>query len=244
MPAEHYHEYISSYVKNKNIKFNPDQNVYTLKPVESLSDQKDFLLVVGPTGSGKTTIVDLFIKQYGDIVERIISTTTRAPRKSDPNKTEYHYVSVPEFEAMIGQDRKNPLKLIEYIQYPDENGPYYGLTKESIHIKKIPLVNCDMRGVLALKQHAPNFNYCLIFICPEQPEQLYNQLENRCQKDELENQDKILDERYVKAQREIEEVNFANIIVINRYGENQLKKTINQLYQATLARSTPQLPNI
>lgn len=226
------HEYISSFLdKNIHVKFDPSQNVYTIKPVIKNPNYKDCLLVVGPTGCGKTTIVKLFVDKYKDLVKRVVSNTTRTPRKSDPDKTEYNYVTQPEFEKMI-QDNK----LIEYIRYPDINGFYYGISRDSLNIEKIPLINCDMRGVNSLLTHAPDFNYHLIFICPESGEQLYSQLESRCHREEVTDPQKIVDERWIKAQREIYEVNLANTIVINR--QDQLEKTITQLFQATLAHPT------
>lgn len=52
---------------------------------------KLLLTITGPSGSGKTSIVRILEKTYG--VPRIITCTTRLPRKKEKDGVDYHFIS-------------------------------------------------------------------------------------------------------------------------------------------------------
>ena len=80
---------------------------------------KQGLLIVlsGPSGSGKGTIVKSLLSQRDDTVLSV-SMTTRDPRPGEVDGMHYHFVTKEQFEATIAEDG-----LLEYAAY---NGNYYG----------------------------------------------------------------------------------------------------------------------
>ena len=54
------------------------------------------LVIVGPSASGKTQMVQELIKKYK--MEKLVTYTTRAMRVGEVNGKDYHFISVEEFE--------------------------------------------------------------------------------------------------------------------------------------------------
>lgn len=52
---------------------------------------------IGPSGSGKTTLAHAIFSPQ----QKIITYTTRPPRKNEKNHFDYHFVSQETFEEMI-----------------------------------------------------------------------------------------------------------------------------------------------
>merc|ERR1712151_810606 len=60
------------------------------------------LILVGPSGVGKKTLIDSILKQYGDLFERKKPYTTRAKREQALEKAEenFYFISEEEFQKM------------------------------------------------------------------------------------------------------------------------------------------------
>ena len=75
------------------------------------------LIVVGPSGTGKSTLLNhLMAVRHTCRFSR--STTTRAPRGTEQNGVEYDFVSIPEFEEKIKNNA--------FAEYASVFGNYYG----------------------------------------------------------------------------------------------------------------------
>ena len=70
-------------------------------------------IISAPSGSGKTTLVNE-LRQYVPNLEFSVSYTTRAPRGSEEDGREYHFISRDDFEAMIARDA--------FLQFAGEGG--------------------------------------------------------------------------------------------------------------------------
>ena len=63
-----------------------------------------FLLILsGPSGSGKDTVIDCLLKRDDQIVCSV-SMTTRKPRPGEQDGVKYFFVSKEEFEQKIAQE--------------------------------------------------------------------------------------------------------------------------------------------
>ena len=79
------------------------------------------LVVVGPSGVGKGTLIKHITEKYPDRFGFSVSTTTRGPRPGEVNGVDYNFVSMDEFKAMIERD--------EFIEHCDVHSNKYGTTK-------------------------------------------------------------------------------------------------------------------
>lgn len=83
-----------------------------------MSKQSGMLVVFsGPSGAGKGTILEEYLRRGSGAVCSV-SATTRKPRPGEVEGVHYHFVSRESFEEMI---EKN-----EVIEYTSYNGNYYG----------------------------------------------------------------------------------------------------------------------
>lgn len=113
-------------------------------------------VVSGLSGSGKTTIIDSLLEQIPNL-KRVITCTTRSPRKGEVNNKDYKFFSKKEFEKFI---EKNALA-----EYANVYGNYYGsLKKEIKDLLKIgdAIISVDVQGALTFKNIFPDSK--LIFI--------------------------------------------------------------------------------
>ena len=88
------------------------------------------LVLIGKSGSGKTTIEDIMITKYA--MQRAISHTTRPKREQDVDGINYFFVSKEEMERLnrIGE-------LAERIEYLDN---VYALCKEQCKTDRVVVV--------------------------------------------------------------------------------------------------------
>ncbi len=56
------------------------------------------LVIAGPAGSGKSTLCDRLVSEIPEF-ERVVTTTTRAPRTGETNGVHYHFLTAEQFDA-------------------------------------------------------------------------------------------------------------------------------------------------
>ncbi|QST02417.1 hypothetical protein IMZ31_23490 (plasmid) [Pontibacillus sp. ALD_SL1] len=89
-------------------------------------------ILIGKSGCGKSSIESHF--------ERVISFTTRPPRKGEVSGVDYYFYSHEEFEELLEKG-----EILEHHTY--SNGFTYGVTKkEAKRIKSLPHVVAVMNG--------------------------------------------------------------------------------------------------
>ena len=64
-----------------------------------MSHSGNLIIVSGPSGAGKGTVIAL-VKQRLDGVVTSVSATTRAPRPGEADGREYHFLSREEFSLI------------------------------------------------------------------------------------------------------------------------------------------------
>lgn len=112
--------------------------------------EKNIVIISGPAGSGKDTVIDLALKDIP--FEKIITTTSRPRRSNEIEGREYYFLSTEEFQKRIEEN-----KFVEYSQ--NENGAYYGVEQkhlsEAFARGKKLLWKVDWKGVLNIKKIYP-----------------------------------------------------------------------------------------
>ena len=166
---------------------------------------KGLLIVVsGPSGAGKDTIVSRVVEQMKD-TKISISMTSRDPRGKEVDGVDYYFVTKEEFEERINND--------EFLEYAIvHSNKYYGTPKakleEDLNKGKNVILVIDIQGALKVKEKVEEALF--IFIMPPSMEELKDRLIKR----NTETKDKIL-ERFKTAYNEINEYTKYNYVVVN-----------------------------
>ena len=133
---------------------------------------KHVLVVVsGPSGVGKGTIVKTLTQRREDVIESI-SCTTRAPRAGEKHGREYFFLGKEEFLKRIQEK--------DFLEYDEHFGNYYGTPKsfvvETLKEKSV-ILEIDVVGALKVKSVFPEC--ILVMIAPPSKEELCRRLKGR-----------------------------------------------------------------
>ncbi len=167
--------------------------------------EKGTLVVIsGPSGAGKDTIINEVIKKEKINAWVSISMTSRPLRGNEVDGKDYFFVTKEEFEDNIKKGN-----FLEYAKYNDN---YYGTPKNKIEDylnKGIDVIlNIEIQGALQIKELIKDALF--IFIMPPSMEELKRRLINRG----TDSSEKILS-RFKTAYQEINEVTKYNYVVVN-----------------------------
>ena len=129
------------------------------------------LVVSGPSGSGKSSIVRELIERLG--IEFSVSATTRLPRPGERHGVHYNFISRRDFEKMIEND-----ELLEWAIY---NNRYYGtpqaLIEETLADQRDILLEIEIQGARQVRERKPEA--IMYFIAPPSLEELERRLRRR-----------------------------------------------------------------
>lgn len=131
------------------------------------------LVIVGPSGTGKGTLIDHLTKKYPTQFGFSVSFTTRPPRKEEVNGKHYNFVDRSKFEQMIADN--------DFIEYAEVHTNLYGSAKSSLASMQekgvIPILDIDIQGAKKVRDAAIQANY--IFICPPSIKTLEERIRHR-----------------------------------------------------------------
>ena len=118
-----------------------------------------FLIVVsGPSGVGKTTLVDRVLAA-DPLVRRSVSATTRDPRPGESEGSDYFY---------IGRDRFEAMKKSDLVEWADVHGALYGTPRRFLERElasgRDVILNIDIQGGDQVKRTFPGA--VMVFILP------------------------------------------------------------------------------
>jgi len=109
------------------------------------------LVLAGPAGSGKTTLCERMVAEVPGF-ERIVTTTTRAPRPGEVNGVSYHFFSPEEFDAKTAAG--------EFLEWAwvHKTGNRYGTLASSVldplAAGRSLIINVDVQGVESFRKAA------------------------------------------------------------------------------------------
>jgi len=156
--------------------------------------QGKLIVVSGPSGVGKGTIVKTIVKRREDVVESV-SCTTRAPRVGEVHGREYFFLSKEEFARRIDED--------DFLEYDEHFGNFYGtpksFVKEMLKEKHV-ILEIDVVGALNAKKAFPES--VLVMVAPPSMEELRKRLTGRGTETAEEIENRIERIEYELAQKE------------------------------------------
>ena len=143
-----------------------------------MNDRVPSLIVVsGPSGAGKSTLLTRVLEQMPD-VRFSVSHTTRAPRRGERDGVQYHFVSRPEFQAMVKADG--------FLEFAEVHGQLYGTSRAEFEAatreSRDLLLDVDVQGAQQVRKKIADA--ISIFILPPSHAALERRLRGRGPDDE------------------------------------------------------------
>lgn len=174
---------------------------------DAMTTEKGKLIILsGPSGSGKGTIVQKLLQQEDLPLRMSISATTRSPRPQEQKGVNYHFMSHEEFQQHLAAD--DFLECKEVFGQKDWYGTLRSEVTTGFKDSKWVLLEIDVEGALSVLEHHPNA--LTLFVDPGSMEELEKRLRNR----KTENEESIK-RRLEVAQRELKQIDLYRHVIIN-----------------------------
>ena len=180
----------------------------------SLEKNKFLIILIAPSGGGKTTIRQAVLAREDD-VEYSVSFTTRKAREGEVDGVDYCFISLEEFSERIEQG--------DFLEHANVHGNLYGTShsfiKNKMNAGKHVLLDIDVQGAKQIL--AKGVNAVTIFILPPSESILKKRL-NRRGTDTKE----VIEHRLKNAASEIDQIRHFDYLVINDKVEDAIKDVI------------------
>lgn len=162
------------------------------------------IILSGPSGVGKGTIVEEFIHRTGLNLSYSVSMTTREKRATEAEGINYNFVDRTTFEKAIKEG-----KLLEWAEFV---GNYYGTPLANVeklrNEGKNVLLEIEVQGAIQVRAKCPDA--ITIFIVPPSMDELERRIRGRRSEPE-----EIVQQRLSKASKEMEMIGQYKFVVCN-----------------------------
>lgn len=163
----------------------------------------NLFIIAAPSGCGKTSLVAALLKKSSNICVSV-SHTTRKPRPEEVNGTNYHFISVDEFQEMIKDN-----KFVEFAEvFENLYGSSRQLIEDNLNNNIDVILEIDWQGSRQVKINMPKA--ISIFVLPPSKEALLERLKNRAQDDEL-----TINKRMSDSENQMRHFNEFDYLIIN-----------------------------
>lgn len=200
----------------------------TPNPILSPDYQGSMLMIVAPSGAGKSSLVNALLQEDATL-QLSLSTTTRAPRPGEVDGKDYRFVTKEEFIA----ERDQGL----FLEFAEVHGNFYGTSRAWIEAQmktgRDVMLEIDWQGAQQIRQIIPQVQW--IFIFPPSFEALEERLRKRGQDDEI-----TIQKRLAAAHIELGHAHEADFIVVNDDFEQALSD-LRHVVAASRLRSGPSM---
>jgi len=133
---------------------------------------KKLIIITGPSGVGKGTVVKAILKK--DInIWLSISATTRKPREGEEDGKDYYFLTTKKFKEMINNGM--------FLEWAEFAGNYYGtpinIINEKIKHGNKVILEIEVEGACQVREKFPET--ISIFLLPPNKQELEKRIRNR-----------------------------------------------------------------
>lgn len=180
-----------------------------------MNKEGKLIIFSAPSGSGKSTIINA-LRERGLEFEFSVSATSRAPRGTEQDGVEYHFLTPDQFRQIISEGG-----FIEYEEvYKDQ---FYGTLKSEVDGRlsqgRNVIFDIDVKGALNIKRIYAD-KALTVFIQPPSVEELSRRLHGRGTESEA-----LIQKRLAKAEYEMSFASQFDHIIINDVLDNAISRT-------------------
>lgn len=163
----------------KNTNNNNNNNIYTAQAAASSSKAINAVVISGPSGVCKGTLIDRVKKQYASAFAVSVSHTSRQPRPGEVNGQHYHF---SDKDTMTAMDKNG-----EFLELCNVHGNLYGTSIAALDaVKKsgkVCIIEVDVQGSQKIKKALANsksdLNVAYMFISAPSLEELEQRIIKR-----------------------------------------------------------------
>ena len=192
---------------------NPEKLARTLKA----GNDKKFILVCGPSGVGKGTLIKELNNKYESLLGFSVSYTNRGPRPGEEDGVHYNFVTEEVFVQEIADNN-----FLEHVHFADKR---YGTNKKFIDKiiadKKVCILDVEIKGAKMINDS--DYKGITVFVKPPTFESLAERLKGRGTETE-----DVIAKRVEQARVDLEifeNDNFFNYTIVN----DDLKTATNEI---------------
>lgn len=139
---------------------------------------ENLVIITGPSGAGKTSAAQGFLKKHPDIA-RLVTYTTRAKREGEQDGVDYNFVNREDFQKMA--------KAEEFFEWAEVYGNFYGNRLDDLKKlcakNKYAVMVLDIQGAEKIKNI---FKNAIGIFLTATMEDLAERIKNRGKMDEAE----------------------------------------------------------
>ena len=191
------------------------------------------VVVSGPSGVGKSTIVAELARRRPQVVP-IVTATTRGRRPKETDGVHYHFMDRKAFEEIIARDG--------LLEHANNHGHWYGTPVDQVRgilaAGRDAILTISPEGARNVRRLVPDA--LLIFVMPPSMEDLARRLRGRGSESQA-----SLERRREDAERWMSEAGDFDHVVVNETGHpEEAAERIWEIIQAEARRDPPRRPRV
>ena len=180
------------------------------------------IIISGPSGVGKTTIINALIQKHLNDIDVSISATTRLKREGEIHARDYYFLDIEMFKKLLAGG--------EFLEHANNYGNYYGTPKrnyfDAVDSGKDIIFSLSINGMKNAVQHS-GMDFVTIFIAPPSYDVLKQRLVGRHTETEAQ-----INKRLSSARKEISMADGLYNYVVYNYNLENTVDVIDAIYLA------------